>query len=89
MDNVRVNIAFRNSKIHRDSSARAEHVFDRMRLRGISIENIREAVQKGAKQIRADNSIISEFRWFKVVYKEFRISDVRKIYPITVLDGRG
>ena len=82
---IKVNVAFRNVKTHQDSLARSEHVFDRMRLRGISKENIKEAVQKGAKQIREDKSILSEFRWFKVVYREFQINEIRKIYPITVL----
>jgi len=85
MNEIKINIAFRNVKFHQDSSARSEHIFDRMRLRGISKDNIKEAVQKGAKQIREDKSIIAEFRWFKVVYREFQINDVRKIYPITVL----
>ncbi len=85
MNEIKVNIAFRNVKLHQDSSARSEHIFDRMRLRGITKENIKEAVQKGAKQMREDKSIIAEFRWFKVVYREFQINTVRKIYPITVL----
>ena len=85
MPEIKVNIAFRNTKIHQDSSVRSEHIFDRMRLRGITKENIKEAVQKGAKQMREDKSIIAEFRWFKVVYREFRVNTVRKIYPITVL----
>jgi hypothetical protein len=57
-----------------------------MRLRGITTENIKEAVQKGPKKIRADNSIVAEFRWFKVIYREFRVGEIRKIYPITVMD---
>lgn len=84
MKEIKVNVAFRNVRVHNDSAARSEHVFDRMRLRGISKENIKEAVQKGAKQIREDKSVVSEFRWFKVVYREFQMNDVRKIYPITV-----
>ena len=85
MTEIKVNIAFRNVKFHQDSAVRAEHVFDRMCLRGISKEYIKEAVQKGAKQIREDKSIIAEFRWFKVVYREYHVNEVRKIYPITVL----
>ena len=85
MQEIKINVAFRNVKTHQDSTMRSEHVFDRMRLRGISKENIKEAVQKGAKQIRADKSIITEFRWFKVIYREFQTDEVRKIYPITVL----
>ena len=42
--------------------------------------------KKGAKKIRKDGSIIAEFRWFKVIYREFKVKDIRKIYPITVMD---
>ena len=86
MTEIKVNIAFRNIKQHTDSIRRSDHIFDRIRLRGITKENIKEAVQKGAKRIREDNSIISEFRWFKVIYREFRIGNIRKIYPITIID---
>ncbi|HLC56579.1 MAG TPA: hypothetical protein VJJ23_05060 [Candidatus Nanoarchaeia archaeon] len=86
MPEIKVNIAFRNIKQHKDIEKRSEHVFERMKLRGISVENIKEAVQKGAKTIRKDNSIVAEFRWFKVIYREFRMDDIRKIYPITVID---
>lgn len=85
MQEIRVNIAFRNIKTHADSTARSEHVFDRMCLRGITKENIKEAVQKGAKKLRPDKSVIAEFRWFSVIYREFQIGNIRKIYPITVM----
>jgi flavin-binding protein dodecin len=86
MAEIKVNIAFKNIRQHSDTYKRSDHVFDRMKLRGITKDNIKEAVQKGAKRIRADNSIIAEFRWFKVIYREFNIEDIRKIYPITVID---
>lgn len=86
MVDIVVNIAFRNIKSYEDSENRSEHVFDRMRLRGITKDNIKEAIQKGPKRIRGDNSIVAEFRWFKVIYREFRIGEIRKIYPITVID---
>ena len=86
MVEIRINIAFRNVKQHRDSERRSDHVFDRMKIRGITKDNIKEAVQKGAKKIRQDQSIVAEFRWFKVIYREFRFNNIRKIYPITVLD---
>ncbi len=85
MTEIKVNIAFRNIKQHQDTFKRAEHVFERMKMRGITLENIKEAVQKGAKRIRSDQSIIAEFRWFRVIYREFRRENIRKIYPITVM----
>lgn len=86
MAEIKVNIAFRNIHQHEDSNKRSEHVFDRMLSRGITKDNIKEAVQKGAKTIRQDKSIKAEFRWFTVIYREFRLKDARKIYPINVID---
>ena len=83
---IRVNIALRSIRDHKDSERRADHILERMRLRGITKDNIKEAVQKGAKRIRADKSIVADFRWFMVIYREFRVKDIRKIYPITVMD---
>ena len=82
---IKVNIAFKGIKHHKDSEKREEHLIDRMISRGITVANIKEAVQKGPKKIREDRSIITEFRWFKVVYREYRVDDIRKIYPITVI----
>ncbi len=86
MAEIKVDIAFRNIEQHKDTSKRSDHVFDRMRVRGITKDNIKEAVQKGAKRMREDESIIAEFRWFKVVYREFQVGNIRKVYPITVID---
>ncbi|HLC72758.1 MAG TPA: hypothetical protein VJH37_04190 [Candidatus Nanoarchaeia archaeon] len=86
MAEIKVNIAFRNISRHKDTFNRSDHVFDRMKMRGITKDNIKEAVQKGAKRIREDKSIIAEFRWFKVIYREFQVDNIRKIYPITVID---
>tara|TARA_Y100000310_G_scaffold261510_1_gene270891 strand:+ start:225 stop:488 length:264 start_codon:yes stop_codon:yes gene_type:complete len=87
MDNIRLNIAFRSTSKWKDSQKRTEHVFDRMQSRGIGRENIIEAVRKGAKKIRKDGSVITEFRWFRVVYREFNLKGIRKIYPITVIEA--
>ncbi len=86
MDEIKLNIAFRSMNKWDDSKKRSEHVFDRMQLRGIGRDNILDAITKGTKKIRKDGSIISEFRWFTVVYREFRIKNTRKIYPITVME---
>ncbi len=87
MDEIKINIAFKNIKDCEDSINRSEHVLDRIQRRGIGKEQILEAVKKGAKKIRDDGSIISEFRWYKVVYREFRLENVRKVYPITVMEA--
>lgn len=84
---IKLNVAFRNIKYWKDSEKRSEHAFDRMQLRGIGKPQIIEAVQKGAKLIRKDGSIVSEYRWFKVIYREFIIKNIKKIYPITVMEA--
>ena len=85
MAEIKVNIIYKDIQHHKDSEKREEHLIDRMALRGISVENIKEAVQKGPKTIREDKSIVAEFGWFKVIYREFRVNEIRKIYPITVI----
>ncbi len=82
---IKINTNYKRIRGHKDSEKREDHIIDRMALRGISVENIKEAVQKGPKRIREDKSIIAEFGWFKVVYREFKVNEIRKIYPITVL----
>ena len=84
---VRININFRSLPKWQDSMKRSKHIFDRMKLRGIGIDQIREAIQKGSKKIRKDNSIVTEYRWFKVIYREIQYKEIRKIYPITVAEA--
>ena len=85
---ITLNVAFRNISYHKDSSRRSEHIFDRMQLRGIGKEQIKEAVQKGAKSLRNDGTIIAKYRWFKVIYREFVLDNIKKIYPITVMEAQ-
>ncbi len=80
-----VNANYRNISEWKDSERRAEHVLDRMKLRGIGDGEIKQAVQMGAKQIRDDKSIVAEYRWYKVIYREYVLENTRKIYPITVI----
>ena len=83
---IRLNVAFRNVREWQDSGKRSEHVLNRMASRGIGKSQIEDAVKRGAKTIRADGSIIAEFRWFRVAYRELRMGKIRKIYPITVME---
>ncbi len=87
MSEIRVDIKFTQKPLRGwiETKKRVEHVFDRMKLRGIGVEQIREAVQRGAKVLKNDGSIVADYRYFKVVYREFRLKDIRKIYPITVI----
>ena len=87
MNNIKVNIEFKKSPIKwSDTTKRAEHLSDRMALRGIGIDNIIEAVKKGAKKLKQDGTIVSEFRWYKIIYREFNLEGWKKIYPITVIE---
>ncbi len=83
---IKINTYFKKIDGWKDTTRRSEHILDRMKLRGIGINQIKEAVQKGAKKLRKDGSIISKFRWFIVIYREFKINDIKKIYPITVME---
>ena len=83
---IKINVAFRNIKEWKDSDKRSEHVFDRMKERGIGKVQIIDAVKKGAKKIRKDGSIIAIYRWYAIIYREFIIDNIKKIYPITVME---
>lgn len=82
---IRINTGFRTLPGWKDSQMRTEHVLDRMQLRGVGIRQIKEGIQKGAKKRRDDGTIECEFRWYKIVYREFQLQNIRKIYPITVM----
>lgn len=81
-----INVDFKNINAWKDSIRRVKHIKDRMKLRGIFVLQIKEAVQKGAKKLRKDGSLIAEYRWFRVIYRQFQLDDVKKIYPITVME---
>lgn len=86
MPEIKVDVKFTQKPFDRwkETEKRAEHVFDRMRIRGVGIGEIKEAVQRGAKKLEADGRINVVYKWYKVVYREFRLNGIRKIYPITV-----
>lgn len=86
---IKININYQNleNKNWIDSTNRSEHILNKMINRGIGIELIKEAIIKGSKMLRPDKSIISEYRWFKVIYREFEINNLKKVYPITVMEA--
>lgn len=86
MPEIKINVKFaqKQAKGWKETEKRAEHVFDRMRLRGIGVSEIIEAVQSGAKLLEEDGRIVAVYRWYKIVYREFKLNGIRKIYPITV-----
>jgi hypothetical protein len=58
-----------------------------MWLRGISMDEVKDAISKGQKVKQKDIGLIEAFyRFFSVVYDEriFKEKKIRKVYPITV-----
>ena len=81
-----ININFKSMSKWEDSRKRSEHVSQRMVDRGIGISQIKEAVTRGAKKLMPDRTIHAEYKWYKIVYREFMLKDTKKIYPITVIE---
>lgn len=63
---------------------RCKHALERMWLRGVSIADATEAINKGQKIKQTDKVTESIYKYFSVVYEEKFFSQVRKIFPITV-----
>lgn len=59
----------------------SKHARIQMITRGISEQEVREAIQSGTKHLQNEEKIVSEYRYFAVVYK---IIDKDKHYIITV-----
>jgi len=58
-----------------------------MWLRGISMDEVKDAISKGKKVKQKDTGLMESFyRFFSVVYDEQRFKEekIRKVYPITV-----
>jgi len=83
---IDINFGFRNLRHWKDSKKRSEHIANRIALRGIGKSQILEAIKRGAKRIRSDGSIIAEYRWFKIIYREFKTKKFTKVYPVTVIE---
>ncbi len=59
----------------------SKHARTQMITRGISEQEVREAIQSGTKHMQDEEKIVSEYRYFAVVY---RILEKDKYYIITV-----
>ncbi len=66
---------------------RCKHAIEQMRLRGIFMEEVKDAILKW-KRVKQKNTGLMEtfYRFFSVVYDEqiFKDKEIRKTYPITV-----
>lgn len=65
---------------------RCKHTIERMWLRGILMDDIKNAVVKGQKHLQKKTKLIESFySFYSVVYQEHIIKNqLRKIYPVTV-----
>lgn len=66
---------------------RCKHVIERMWLRGVSADNVKDAILKGQKINQASTGLVEAFySFFSVVYAEhiLKNKNLRKIYPVTV-----
>jgi hypothetical protein len=66
---------------------RVKHAIERMWLRGISVEEVEEAILKGKKAVQTETGLMqSMFKRYFVVYDEkvYQESGIRKAYPVTV-----
>ncbi|MEE8168593.1 MAG: DUF4258 domain-containing protein [Candidatus Hydrothermarchaeales archaeon] len=64
---------------------RCKHCLERMWLRGISVQDVRESILKGKKVRQKETKLIEAFyKYYSVVYDEKNFKKIRKIYPVTV-----
>jgi len=66
---------------------RVKHMIERMWLRGISREEIKQAILRGQKRKQKETGLMeSLFGFYSVIYDEYIYSKykIRKVYPVTV-----
>jgi hypothetical protein len=57
-----------------------KHARERMVLRGISLEEVKNAILKGSKRIQ-DGKIVAAYRYFEVVYK--KVDEIFVVVTVT------
>ncbi len=66
---------------------RCKHAIERMWLRGVSMDGVKDAIIKGNTVEQKSTGLVENFyRFFSVVYDEqiVRETKIRKVYPVTV-----
>lgn len=66
---------------------RCKHAIERMWLRGVSMNEVREALVRGQKHIQKKTGLCESLhRYYSVVYQEYinKEHTLRKVYPVTV-----
>jgi len=59
----------------------SKHALEQARERGISISEIKKAIQKGAKHLQDKKKIVADYAHIRVVYKRIKETN----YIITVM----
>ncbi len=59
----------------------SRHALEQARERGISVSEIKKAIQQGAKHIQKPNKIVADYMHIRVVYKRIK----EKYFVITVM----
>ena len=66
---------------------RVRHAIERMWLRGISVNDVQEAIMKGKKILQRETGLVQAvFRRYSVIYDEriYPKLNLRKVFPVTV-----
>lgn len=62
----------------------SKHTLEQARERGVSINEIKEAIQKGSKFLQKPDKVVSLHKHIKVVFKKIN----KKVFVITVMIRR-
>jgi len=57
------------------------HALEQARERGVSINEIKEVIQKGAKFIQDNNKIVADYRHIRVIFKKIN----KLFFVITIM----
>lgn len=66
---------------------RCKHAIERMWLRGVSVDEVKQGILKGSKVKQTETNLIESFyRYYSIVYDEeiYKKEKIRKVYPVTV-----
>jgi hypothetical protein len=64
---------------------RVKHAIERMWLRGISAEDVEDAITRGKKVFQKKTGLVEAFyKFFSIVYDEKIYDNFRKVFPVTV-----
>ena len=54
----------------------SKHGRERMVERGISVNEVEDAIKRGAKELQKPNKVLHHFRHFTIVTKKYRGNDI-------------